>query len=107
MRKGWPSCDGTLFLLMAHGQCGGSSLIQSLLQGLGWALDFDFYHEIRRKNIDTNRTREKIKMIHMLAQQGAKWVPNGRTEIAEIRRSFEWGSGHRESVAFKKGRILA
>jgi hypothetical protein len=67
---------------------GGSSLIQCLIQGMGYALDFDLYREIRRKNIDTNRTREKIKMVHILVSKGVKWIPNGRPEIAEVRRSF-------------------
>lgn len=66
----------------------GPSLIQSLIQGMGYALDFDSYHEIRRKNIDTSRTREKIKMVHILAKEGVNWNPNGRPEIAEARRSF-------------------
>lgn len=38
--------------------------------------------------IDNNRTLEKIKMIHMLAKQGARWVPNDPSEIAEARRSL-------------------
>ena len=67
---------------------GGSSLMQSLLQGMGWALDFDIFEENPRKNIDTIRTREKMKMIHILAKQGAKWVPNDRSEIAEARRAL-------------------
>lgn len=79
IRKGFSPMDA---------ECGGSSLIQSLLQGIGYALDFDLYREIQRKNIDTNRTREKIKMIHLLAKEGVKWIPNGRPEIAEVRRSL-------------------
>jgi hypothetical protein len=66
----------------------GPSLIQSLIQGMGYALDFNLYSEIRKKNIDTSRTREKIKMVHTLAKEGVKWNPNGRPEIAEARRSF-------------------
>ena len=51
-------------------------------------MDFNIYSEIRKKNIDTSRTREKIKMVHILAKEGVKWSPNGRPEIAEARRSF-------------------
>ena len=27
-------------------------------------------------------------MVHILASKGVKWIPNGRPEIAEVRRSF-------------------
>ena len=67
---------------------GGSSLIQYLIQGMGWSLDINPFKDDRKKNIDTSRTREKIKMIHMLAKHGAKWVPNDRSEIADARRSL-------------------
>ena len=67
---------------------GGSSLIQHLLQGMGWALDIDIFSDRKKKDIDTDRTREKIKMIHLLARHGAKWMPNNRSEIAEARRAL-------------------
>lgn len=67
---------------------GGSSLIKSIIQGMGYALDFDIYREIRKKDIDTSETREKIRMVHILAEKGVKWMPNDRAEINEARRSF-------------------
>ncbi len=67
---------------------GGSSLITSIIQGMGYAYDVDIYREIQRKDIDTSETREKIKMVHILAEKGVKWMPNDRSEIAEARRSF-------------------
>ena len=67
---------------------GEVSLIQSMIKGMGNALDFDIYREIRKKNIDSSETREKIKMVHMLAEKGVKWIPRDSSEIAEARRSF-------------------
>lgn len=69
-------------------ESGGSSLIQSIIQGMGYTLDFDIFREIRKKDIDSRQTREKIKMVHMLAEKGAKWIPKERSEITEARRSF-------------------
>jgi hypothetical protein len=40
------------------------------------------------RNLDSTRAREKMKMIHMLAQNGAKWHPKDKYEIQEARRSF-------------------
>ena len=41
-----------------------------------------------KTNLDTDRSREKIKMIHILAKHGAKWLPEDRSEILEARRSL-------------------
>lgn len=65
----------------------GSSMIQSLLSGMSWY--FDPYSFTRReKDIDTSRSREKIKMIHMLARHGARWEPQDRRVINDARRSL-------------------
>jgi hypothetical protein len=41
---------------------------------MAWVLDFNPFEDGQKKNIDTSRKGEKIKMIHILAKQGAKWV---------------------------------
>jgi len=65
----------------------GSSIIQSLLSGMSWY--FDPYSFTRReKDIDTSRSQEKIKMVHMLARYGAKWQPRDRYDINSARRSL-------------------
>lgn len=65
----------------------GSSMIQSLLHGMSWS--FDLYSRNRlERDIDTTRSREKIKMIHMLARNGAKWEPQDRRVINDARRSL-------------------
>lgn len=65
----------------------GSSMIQSLISGMSWSFDF-FSYERRDKNIDTSQSREKIKMIHMLARNGARWQPEDRRAINDARRSL-------------------
>jgi hypothetical protein len=64
----------------------GSSLIQSLLQSIAWSVSP--YSRGPNKNIDTPRSREKIKMIHLLVKCGAKWIPKNQTEINDARRSL-------------------
>jgi len=65
----------------------GSSMIQSLLNGMSWYFDpYSFTRE--KKNIDTSNSREKIKMIHMLARSGARWEPKDRGYINDARRSL-------------------
>jgi ankyrin repeat protein len=72
----------------------GSRLIQTLLTSMSWCFDsWDFWRlnrDINRKNrnIDNQQSREKIKMIHMLAKNGAKWLPKDGSEISDARRSL-------------------
>jgi hypothetical protein len=65
----------------------GSSMIQSLLHGMSWSFDL-FSHDRRERDIDTSRSREKIKMIHMLVRNGARWEPQDRRAINDARRSL-------------------
>jgi len=64
----------------------GSSLIQTCINGMGWT--FDFYSHRQKKDNDNSESREKIKMIHLLAQNGAKWMPKDRNEINYARQSL-------------------
>jgi len=64
----------------------GSSLIQTCINGMGWT--FDLYSPRQKRNNDNSESREKIKMIHLLAKNGAKWKPKDRNEINYARRSF-------------------
>ncbi|NWG04302.1 MAG: ankyrin repeat domain-containing protein [Syntrophaceae bacterium] len=68
----------------------GSSLIQCLLSRLSWS-HRSFYSwgpRTQEENIDNWESRDKIKMIHLLARHGAKWKPNDRREINDARRSL-------------------
>ena len=66
----------------------GSSLIQTCIQYLQWSFDYDWFNRDRKKDIDTSRSRETLKMIHILAKHGAKWMPADRCEINDARRSL-------------------
>lgn len=65
---------------------GGSSLISSLLGDMTWSFDLD--HRTPKKDLDTSRSREKLKMIHLLARHGARWIPEDKDEISHARRSL-------------------
>lgn len=65
---------------------GGSSLIASLLGYMTWSFDLD--HRNPKRDLDTSRSREKLKMIHLLARHGAKWIPADKDEISHARRSL-------------------
>ena len=66
----------------------GSSLIQTCLQYLQWSFDYDWFGRDKNKDIDSSRSRETLKMIHILAKYGAKWMPADRSEINDARRSL-------------------
>ena len=67
----------------------GTSLIQNCIQCLAWSFDFDWFTRERKiKDIDSSRSRETLKMIHILAKHGAKWMPTDRYQINDARRSF-------------------
>ncbi|MGB3398983.1 MAG: ankyrin repeat domain-containing protein [Candidatus Deferrimicrobiaceae bacterium] len=66
----------------------GSSLIQTCIQYLQWSFDYDWFTRERSKDIDSSRSRETLKMIHILAKHGAKWMPTDRYQINDARRSL-------------------
>lgn len=65
----------------------GSSLIGACLNNLHWNISFDLFGRLRTDN-DSSRSREAIKMIHILAKSGAKWLPAERYEINDARRAL-------------------
>jgi hypothetical protein len=66
----------------------GSSLIQDCIQHLQWSFDYSPFDRDKKTDIDSSRSRETIKMIHILAKHGAKWMPTDHIEINDARRSF-------------------
>jgi hypothetical protein len=65
----------------------GSSLIQNCIQCLHWSCDSDWFtRDRKRKDIDSSRSRETLKMIHILAKHGAKWRPMDRHQINDARK---------------------
>jgi len=65
----------------------GSSLIQSLISSMSWYFD-PFTFSRQDNDIDTSKSREKIKMIHMLVRRGARWEPRDKYDINSARRSL-------------------
>jgi hypothetical protein len=67
----------------------GSSLIQTCIQNLQWSFDNNWFTgERNNRDIDSSRSRETLKMIHILAKHGAKWMPTERYQINDARRSL-------------------
>ncbi|MFO7557332.1 MAG: hypothetical protein R6X10_00765 [Desulfobacterales bacterium] len=71
----------------------GTPLIQTLLTGMSWYFDvetWDIWRTDRKakRNLDTDRSRENIKMIHILVKHGAKWFPKDRLDISDARHSL-------------------
>jgi hypothetical protein len=66
----------------------GSSLIQGLLERLYINFDYRFYSERPKWNIDGSDCRERIKMIHLLARNGAKWLPGEKEHFDQVRYSL-------------------
>jgi hypothetical protein len=67
----------------------GSSLIQACIRCLDWSFDYDWFTRVRKiKDIDSSRSRETLKMIHILAKHGVKWRPTERYQINDARRSL-------------------
>ncbi len=67
---------------------GGSELIQSCLRRLAWAYEPGWWHERATDNIDGSRSRERMKMVHLLARAGAKWSPADKYSINDVRRTL-------------------
>jgi hypothetical protein len=71
----------------------GTPLMQALLTSMSWYFDFNPWEVWRRdrtakRNLDTDQSREKIKMIHLLAKRGVKWFPKDYSQIGDARRSL-------------------
>ena len=88
----WPGKADVLKLLVEKGfnpqdhPDSGTSLIQTCLRDMDWSVDF--FHRDQKKDLDSSRSREKIKMIHILVKSGVKWLPKDRYAINDARRSF-------------------
>jgi len=60
---------------------------------MDWYFDINHWDTWRtdrtaKRNMDNEDSRERIKMIHILAKHGAKWFPKDRSEIVDARRSL-------------------
>lgn len=60
----------------------GSTLMQGILERLGARYSHGTWFN------DSPVTREKMKMLHLLAKKGAKWLPQGQQQVNSVRRSL-------------------
>jgi hypothetical protein len=68
----------------------GTRAISHLVHSMTY--DFSVSHptfgEPRTSGIDSSRARERMKALHMMLVQGARWLPESRDDIGEVRRSL-------------------
>lgn len=68
---------------------GGCSAIQQLLERLEWYRRHSLFSwESKDRNGDSERAREQMKVIHVLAKHGAQWRPSDVRETNSARRSL-------------------
>ncbi len=69
---------------------GGCSEIRSLISGMSWGLSYSSWgdQDRKRRNIDDESAREKMRALHFLVKHGARWRPTCDQGIAEVRRSL-------------------
>jgi hypothetical protein len=68
----------------------GPEYAHTLLLGMSsWSCSVNSWSFDRKeRDIDSSKSRDKMKMIHLLAKHGAKWRPNDRKQIGDVRRSL-------------------
>ena len=62
---------------------GGSSHIGLLLTTMNWWMPRD-----GKKNVDTEQTREKMKLLYLLIRHGARWIPENPKRMNDVRRTL-------------------
>lgn len=87
-----------LELLLAQGHRpdhlvdGGTGAINSLLHSISWGyVSIDAFlagGDRVQKKVDTSRGRDRLKMLHMLLANGAKWLPEDKRAISYVRREL-------------------
>jgi len=69
-------------------EAGGCSAILGLLNRMAFAASLGRRDLFLNRGGDCCACREKIKLIHLLAKYGARWVPKDTSEINEARKSL-------------------
>ncbi|MCO6043304.1 ankyrin repeat domain-containing protein [Aeoliella sp. ICT_H6.2] len=68
---------------------GGCSAIQTFLTHVDWSARFRYYRwEEKSNGFDTAEGREHLRLIHLLARHGGRWVPEESGEINAARRAL-------------------
>jgi ankyrin repeat protein len=65
----------------------GTSSIESLLNMMTWDYSNYFTRKRNESNIDSYRSRDKMKMLHLLVRHGARWEPD-EDNLKYARRSL-------------------
>lgn len=66
----------------------GCSAILNLLRRMGFNASLCRHDYFSERGADRQQCREKIKLIHLLAKHGARWIPKDIREINEARKSL-------------------
>lgn len=69
----------------------GTRTITSLLHSMSWptySIHSNLAFLERSHGIDSHRSIERMKMLHMIVDAGAKWLPADKRTIADVRRSL-------------------
>jgi hypothetical protein len=69
-------------------ETGGCSAIRSLLSRMAFDISIGRRDYFLSREQDCCECREKIKLIHLLAKHGARWVPKDTSEINDARKSL-------------------
>jgi hypothetical protein len=68
----------------------GSEAIRSMINTMSWDLSIERLSGLRDSRsppgIDSDHARERMKMLHMLVAHGAKWLPEDKHAIADVRK---------------------
>jgi hypothetical protein len=69
---------------------GGCSTIPDLVNRMTWTYDMGFWDRDRdrKRSIDSDKARERLKTLHILVKHGAKWRPSDDDRINDLRRSL-------------------
>jgi hypothetical protein len=64
----------------------GTSAITRLLHAIGW--EFTYHHAVPWSAGDTERAKERMRMLHILVANGGMWLPDDKRLIADLRKSM-------------------
>lgn len=65
---------------------GGSSLIHQLASWMSCSRLFEI--PARNRNIDDDSARERLKMLHLIVKNGARWIPEDLDEVSTVRKEM-------------------
>lgn len=68
---------------------GGCSAVQQLLETLEWYRGRDYFSlHFKDRGGDSDRARDRMKAIHLLAKYGGRWKPVDKSQLNSARRSL-------------------